>query len=136
MAVWIPHGSGDRGRRCARERDRLAPRARRPPRAAVAARLGALCLVLAGVPAAAVQNAEDTNEHDPQIAHRGLFFELDHPVIGEARFEGTPIKFSKTVQENWRSAPLLGEDTEYVCRDLLGMDEEEYQENLAAGAFS
>lgn len=95
-----------------------------------------LDLQKAGVPAAAVQNAEDTNEHDPQIAHRGLFFELDHPVIGEARFEGTPIKFSKTVQENWRSAPLLGEDTEYVCRDLLGMDEEEYQENLAAGAFS
>ena len=65
-------------------------------------------LQAAGVPAGAVQNTEDTIEHDPQIASRGLFFELDHPVIGEALFEGTPIKFSRTVQENWRSAPCSG----------------------------
>ena len=49
-----------------------------------------------GVPAGAVQNAEDLNEHDPQIAHRGVFFEMDHPVIGPARFEGNPIQFSST----------------------------------------
>ena len=46
------------------------------------------------MPAGAVQNAEDLNEHDPQVADRGVFFELDHPVIGAARFEGTPIQFS------------------------------------------
>lgn len=88
-----------------------------------------------GVRAGAVQNAEDLNETDPQIAHRGVFFELDHPVIGEARFEGTPIQFSETVQENWRSAPLLGEDTEYVSRELLGMSEDEYQQLIEEGAF-
>jgi len=86
-----------------------------------------------GVAAAAVQTAEDTNDHDPQIASRGLFFELDHPVIGEARFEGTPIKFSRTVQENWRSAPLLGEDNEYVFKELLGIKDDEYQDLVAEG---
>ena len=45
-----------------------------------------------GVPAGAVQNAEDLNERDPQVAHRGVFFEMDHPVIGEARFEGNPFR--------------------------------------------
>jgi crotonobetainyl-CoA:carnitine CoA-transferase CaiB-like acyl-CoA transferase len=92
-------------------------------------------LQAAGVAAGAVQTAEDTNDHDPQIASRGLFFEMDHPVIGEARFEGTPIKFSQTVQENWRSAPLLGEDNDYVFKTLLGMDPAEYDELTAEGVF-
>ncbi len=69
-----------------------------------------------GVPAGAVQNAEDLNEHDPQVADRGVFFEMDHPVIGPARFEGTPIQFSSLTQDNWRSGPLLGEDNEYVFK--------------------
>jgi len=51
---------------------------------------------------------------------------MDHPVIGEALFEGTPIKFSRTVQENWRSAPLLGEDNAYVFKSLLGMADDEF----------
>jgi benzylsuccinate CoA-transferase BbsF subunit len=92
-------------------------------------------LQAAGIAAGAVQTAEDTNDHDPQIASRGLFFEMDHPVIGEARFEGTPIKFSQTVQENWRSAPLLGEDNEHVFKTLLGMGEDEYAALDAEGVF-
>ncbi len=92
-------------------------------------------LQAAGVAAAAVQTAEDTNDHDPQIAGRGLFFEMDHPVIGEARFEGTPIRFRNTVQENWRSGPLLGEDNAYVFKELLGVPEGEYEELVAEGAL-
>jgi crotonobetainyl-CoA:carnitine CoA-transferase CaiB-like acyl-CoA transferase len=92
-------------------------------------------LQAAGVAAGAVQTAEDTNDHDPQIAGRGLFFELDHPVIGEARFEGTPIQFTRTVQENWRSAPLLGEDNAHVFKNLLGVDDDEYEALAAEGAI-
>lgn len=82
----------------------------------------------AGVAAGAVQNAEDLSEWDPQIADRGTFFELDHPVIGEARFEGTPISFSRTSQHTWRSAPLLGEDNHYVFGDILGLSSDEITE--------
>jgi len=92
-------------------------------------------LQAAGVAAGAVQSAEDTNDHDPQIAGRGLFFELDHPVICEARFEGTPIQFSRTVQENWRSGPLLGEDNAHVFKTILGMPDGEYEELAAEGAI-
>jgi crotonobetainyl-CoA:carnitine CoA-transferase CaiB-like acyl-CoA transferase len=92
-------------------------------------------LQAAGVPAGAVQTAQDTNDHDPQIASRHLFFELDHPVIGEARFEGTPIQFTRTVQENWRSAPLLGEDNEHVFKGLLGLNSAEYDELVAEGVI-
>jgi crotonobetainyl-CoA:carnitine CoA-transferase CaiB-like acyl-CoA transferase len=88
-----------------------------------------------GVPASVVQNAEDLNEHDPQTAARGLFFEMDHPVIGPARFEGTPIHFSRLRQENWRSAPLLGEDNLYVLREILGLSEDEYETYAAEGVI-
>jgi crotonobetainyl-CoA:carnitine CoA-transferase CaiB-like acyl-CoA transferase len=90
-------------------------------------------LQAAGVCAGAVQNAEDTNETDPQLAHRGIFFELDHPVIGLARFEGTPIQFSNTGPDNWRSAPLLGEDNDFVFKELLGISDSEYASLLADG---
>ncbi|CAM3464871.1 CoA transferase [Nocardioides dubius] len=85
-------------------------------------------LQAAGVRAGAVQDAEDLNETDPQLVARGTFFELDHPVIGEARFEGTPIAFSRTVQQTWRSAPLLGEDNHYVFGEVLGLSGEEIAE--------
>jgi crotonobetainyl-CoA:carnitine CoA-transferase CaiB-like acyl-CoA transferase len=56
-------------------------------------------------------------------------------VIGEARFEGTPIQFSRTVQENWRSGPLLGEDNAHVFKTILGMPDGEYEELAAEGAI-
>ncbi|MFN2536804.1 MAG: CaiB/BaiF CoA transferase family protein [Mycobacteriales bacterium] len=74
-----------------------------------------------GVAAGAVQDAREVNELDLQIAARGLFFEMDHPVIGPARFEGTPITFSGLEQDNWRSAPLLGEDNDFVFTEILGL---------------
>ncbi|MFC9555208.1 CaiB/BaiF CoA transferase family protein [Rhodococcus sp. NPDC056960] len=89
----------------------------------------------AGVPAGAVQNSRDLAESDPQIADRGTFFELDHPVIGVAKFEGTPIRFTSTVQQNWRSAPLLGEDNDYVFGDILGLGHEEIADLTAEGVI-
>lgn len=90
-------------------------------------------LQAAGVRAAVVQNAEDLNEFDPQLAARSLFFTLDHPVIGPARFEGSPMLFSGMQQVNWRSGPLLGEDTHYVLAEILGMDEAQIAALAAEG---
>jgi crotonobetainyl-CoA:carnitine CoA-transferase CaiB-like acyl-CoA transferase len=92
-------------------------------------------LQVRGVAAGAVQSAEDVNEYDPQIAQSGVFFELDHPVIGRARFEGTPIKFAKIQQNNWRSAPLLGEDNAYVFKDILGLTQDEFNLLVAEGVI-
>ena len=89
----------------------------------------------AGVRAGAVQNAQDLNETDPQLAHRGVFFQMDHPVIGEARFEGVPIHFDGMSADNWRSGPLLGEDNEYVFKELLGVADDEFAELTASGAI-
>ena len=89
----------------------------------------------AGVRAGAVQNAQDLNETDPQLAHRGVFFQMDHPVIGEARFEGFPVDFDGMSADNWRSGPLLGEDNEYVFKELLGVADDEFAELTASGVI-
>ena len=82
-------------------------------------------LQAAGVPASKVNDARDLHE-DPQLAHRGHFVTLDHPRMGEYPtttpafdIEGAPPRFTR--------APLLGEHTVEVCRDLLGMDEGEVE---------
>ncbi|MEA2608098.1 MAG: benzylsuccinate CoA-transferase BbsF subunit, partial [Chloroflexota bacterium] len=82
-------------------------------------------LQAAGVRAGAVQNARDLTETDPQIAEHGTFFELDHPVIGPALFEGMPFRMAGLAPDNWRSAPLLGEDNHYVLREIIGLEEDE-----------
>jgi benzylsuccinate CoA-transferase BbsF subunit len=86
-----------------------------------------------GVRAAAVQDAEDVNEHDPQIAHRDVFFEMDHPVIGPARFEGVPFEATTFAADHWRSGPLLGEDNEHVYMDIVGLSAHEYGELVNQG---
>jgi crotonobetainyl-CoA:carnitine CoA-transferase CaiB-like acyl-CoA transferase len=88
-----------------------------------------------GVCAAAVQTAQDLNERDPQLANRGLFFDLGHPVIGEARFEGVPLHFAGFAPDHWRSAPLQGEDNDYVFGELLGISRQECEALTAEGVI-
>jgi crotonobetainyl-CoA:carnitine CoA-transferase CaiB-like acyl-CoA transferase len=92
-------------------------------------------LQAAGVRAGAVQDARDLAETDPQIAAHGTFFTMDHPVIGEALFEGTPFLTDRIREDRWRSAPLLGEDNAYVCHEILGMDDDEYARLADAGVI-
>lgn len=52
-----------------------------------------------------------------QIASRGFFEEIDHPVIGNSRYSTIPMKFSLGAERRHiRHAPLLGEHN----ADLLG----------------
>lgn len=88
-----------------------------------------------GVRAGAVQNPADLNETDPQLTRRGTFFEMDHPVIGPARFEGFPAVMSGAGADHWRSAPLVGEDNDYVFGQILGLSDEERSELAEAGVI-
>lgn len=89
----------------------------------------------AGVAAGVVQNAEDVCEHDPQVKHRHQFWELDQPVLGRHSYLGGCFTLSKTPRELKRGSPLLGEHSEYVYKELLGMSQEEYDSYLLDGVF-
>ena len=88
----------------------------------------------AGVPAGVVQTPEDLRG-DPQLAHRGHFWMLDHPTMGHRAYDGPSFRLSETPAELTKAAPLLGEDNEYVYKDIVGMSDEEYVEHLVSGAF-
>lgn len=82
-----------------------------------------------GVPAAAVQKADDRCERDPQLRARGYFVPLPHSEIGIWNVEGFPAKFGKIPVDvgglPHRGAPMMGEDNDAVYRNLLGLSSEE-----------
>jgi len=61
---------------------------------------------------------------DPQVLARDLVVEMDHPALGHLRTLGTPMKLSVTPLRTDRRAPLLGEHTLDVLREL-GCDDAE-----------
>jgi len=88
----------------------------------------------AGVAAGVVQNAKDLYD-DIQLKERECFWIANHKELGKFTHLGQPSRLSKTPAKLHRAAPCLGEHTEYVCRELLGMSEEEYDECLIEGIF-
>jgi len=91
-------------------------------------------LQAAGIDAGVVANFEDLN-NDPQLAHRGHFREVEHRVIGKHLVEVGGTRFSRTPEAVRMPAPCLGEHSEYVYRELLGMSDEEYAGLKADGVF-
>ncbi|HEY7493027.1 MAG TPA: CoA transferase [Candidatus Tectomicrobia bacterium] len=74
----------------------------------------------AGVPAGVVQNGTDLHR-DPQLQHRGFFVELEHPRMGRVRYDGHQFHLSESPGALWSPAPLLGQHTDDVLRDILGL---------------
>ncbi len=71
-----------------------------------------------GVPAGVVQNGADLYR-DPQLRHCGFFVELAHARMGWVPYEGHSFHLSESPGALWSPAPLLGEHTTTVLRDIL-----------------
>ena len=78
----------------------------------------------AGVAAGVVQRAPDTM-NDPQIAFDKALIELDHPTVGKRLYPNIPFHMSETPPAPSSLAPFLGQHTEEICRELLGISDEE-----------
>ena len=87
-----------------------------------------------GVSAGIVETAQDLLE-DPQLKAREVYQHLDHDELGSALHRGPAFQLSKTPWELTMPGPCLGQHTEYVCREFLGMSDKEFVERLNAGAF-
>lgn len=83
-----------------------------------------------GIAAGVVQRATDTLA-DPQIKWDGAIIELDHAVSGPRLYPGVPFSMSGTSPLTSTPAPLLGEHTEEICRDLLKMNDDDIKRLLA-----
>jgi crotonobetainyl-CoA:carnitine CoA-transferase CaiB-like acyl-CoA transferase len=85
-----------------------------------------------GVNAGMVQSIIELADNDPQLKHRQYFWELHHPVQGMYRNARAPYVLSKSVPE-LRSAPLMAEHKEYICKEILKMSDEEIAEMITNG---
>jgi crotonobetainyl-CoA:carnitine CoA-transferase CaiB-like acyl-CoA transferase len=68
---------------------------------------------------------------DPQIAQNGTFVEYEHPSEGRVKTPGFAIKFSRTPSSVARGAPLAGEHSREVLREL-GLDDKRIDDLIAA----
>lgn len=88
----------------------------------------------AGVGAGVVANAKDLDE-DPQMNYYNFYRELEHPYIGKLRYyHPDPIKLSSAEPDIHRPL-LLGEHTDHICTDILGMTQEEVDRLREKGVF-
>ena len=81
-------------------------------------------LQAAGVAAGVAQRSIDTI-NDPQLKWLGAIIEVDHPVAGKRLYPGIPFKISNMTLHPSTAAPLLGQHTEEICRELLQISEGE-----------
>ena len=77
-------------------------------------------LELAGVPCAPINTIAQALR-DPQVAARGVMFDLHHEKFGTIAHVASPIRVGGEPHARG-SAPALGADTRSVMSDLLGYD--------------
>lgn len=86
------------------------------------------------VPSAPVYNVGEAVE-DANIAARDMMIELDQPQYGKVKIAGCPIKFSETPIRKFAPAPLLGQHSEEILREILGYSSDRCAELKKAGVI-
>jgi benzylsuccinate CoA-transferase BbsF subunit len=62
---------------------------------------------------------------DAHLLGRDFFVRLPHPEVGARQHIGIPWRYSRTAVAVRRAAPCLGQDSDYVMKDLLGYSDAE-----------
>ena len=91
-------------------------------------------LAAAGVPASVVARPSDLY-NDPQLAHRGFFVTCEHGEMGPTPYDGPVTRFSET-PPRLHAAPVLGQHTDEILREVLGLDDEAIASYAVSGVFT
>jgi benzylsuccinate CoA-transferase BbsF subunit len=78
-----------------------------------------------GVCAAVVQDVEDQFKRDKQYAATGYLVNLTEPEAGDVVTENVPLRLSETPGKVRGVAPLMGEHTHEIAKNLLGLSDAE-----------
>lgn len=89
----------------------------------------------AGIPAGVAERGSELLS-DRHLNARGFWETVEDPEGGTHRYLSRPFKFSRTPAETRRHAPLLGEDTARILRDVAGLTDEEVEELAQQGVTS
>ena len=95
----------------------------------------AAVLQAAGVPAGPMNRAPDIPE-DPQLAHRGVYRDMTHPLIDHVLpAETGPAPFRHIPPAAQRPAPVPGQDTREIAKNLLGLAPADVEALIADGVL-
>ncbi len=87
-----------------------------------------------GFPCAPVYTIDEVFA-DPQVHHRDMLVEMEHPTAGTIKQIGTPFRFSVSNTGFDLCPPELGEHTEEILRELLGYSDSKIKELREKGAI-
>ena len=88
----------------------------------------------AGVPCGAVRNVTEVLA-DPQLAAREMIVPMSHPVAGDIRVLGNPVKLSSTPPEFRSAPPALGQHTDAVLKNDVGLTDADIAQLRRDGAI-
>ncbi len=89
-------------------------------------------LLEAGIPCSPIQ-AIDEVFASPQVQARAMAVALPHPTAGLLKLAGSPFKLSRTPVQMAGAPPLLGQHTDEVLRESLGLSAGELADLREAG---
>jgi CoA:oxalate CoA-transferase len=89
----------------------------------------------ARIPVAPVNNFEQAL-NDPQVQHRNMVVELKHPSGASTKGPGNPIKLSRSNEESFSAAPLLGQNTDELMAELSNYSAADTARLKAAGIIA
>jgi crotonobetainyl-CoA:carnitine CoA-transferase CaiB-like acyl-CoA transferase len=81
-------------------------------------------LEASNVPCGPINNLQQVFE-DPQVRHRGLKVSLPHGSGVDSPAVASPIRFSETPIEYRHAAPMVGEHTDAILREKVGLTGEQ-----------
>ena len=87
-----------------------------------------------GVPSGIAHTSEGLH-NDPQLTYRSHFVNVEHAEMGMSPYESQAIRLAGTPCEIRRPAPLMGEHSQEVLTDILGMNDDEVLRLVEAGAI-
>ena len=86
-----------------------------------------------GLPYSAVNDVLGTLNHEHVLA-RGMVKEMNHEWLGPIKMVNTPVKYSESKPSIRTVPPVLGQHTDEVLREVLGLDEASIEKLKEEGA--
>lgn len=74
-------------------------------------------LEVAGVPCSPIQDYGEVFA-DEQLVSRNFFWDAPHPILGNVRQLGSPMRFSKSVTRRDKAGPMFGEHSSSILSEL------------------